>query len=250
MARVPASASSTDSPLTPRGGPPATFAVLPVKRFEAAKFRLGDELSGGTRRALAEAMVTDVLMALRRTTGIAEALLVTCEPAAEAIGRGYGAHVVYDDQEAGQSAAASIGIRHAIEAGAARVLLVPGDCPAVDPKELDALLDRPATGRSVVIVPDRHGTGTNALVLTPPDVIEPAFGPGSRVLHEQAAAAAGVSCTVETVQTLALDIDTPDDLAELRTALAERRGGAAHTRGMLSRLANTRKAASAEPRST
>jgi 2-phospho-L-lactate guanylyltransferase len=246
MARTPGAGSSSDSPLG-RGGAPTTFAVLPIKRFEAAKFRLGDELSGGTRRALAEAMVTDVLMALRRTAALAEALLVTSEPAAEAIGRGYGANVVYDDQEAGQSAAATIGIRHAIEAGATRVLLVPGDCPALDPKELDALLDRPATGRSVVIVPDRHGSGTNALLLTPPDVIAPAFGPGSRVRHEQAAAAAGVACTVETVPTLALDIDTTDDLAELRTALANRRGGAAHTRGMLSRLANTRRTAPAEP---
>lgn len=250
MARGPAGASSSDPTHPARGGAPATFAVLPVKRFEAAKFRLGDELSGGARRALAEAMVTDVLMALRRTAGVAEVLLVTSEPAAEAIGRGYGASVIDDDREAGQSAAAMIGIRHAIETGATRVLLVPGDCPAADPKELDALLDRPATGRSVVIVADRHGHGTNALVLTPPDVIEPAFGPGSRALHEQAAAAAGVPCTVEAVPTLALDVDTTEDLAELRTALANRRGGAAHTRGMLSRLANTHRAASVEPPST
>jgi 2-phospho-L-lactate/phosphoenolpyruvate guanylyltransferase len=232
-----------------RGGaaPVVTYAILPVKRFGAAKFRLGDELSGGTRRALAEAMVTDVLMALRRTKSVTEALLVTSEPAAEAIGRGYGANVLHDGKEAGQSAATLIGIAHAIEQGATRVLLVPGDCPAVDPAELEALLDRPATGRSVVIVPDRHGSGTNALLLTPPDAIEPAFGPDSRDKHEQAAAAAHVPCTVEHVETLALDVDTSDDLAALRTALANRRGGAAHTRGMLSRIATTRKSAPAEP---
>ncbi|HEV7808577.1 MAG TPA: 2-phospho-L-lactate guanylyltransferase [Solirubrobacteraceae bacterium] len=243
MAREPGSGSSA------RGGAAAvvTFAILPVKRFGAAKFRLGDELSGGTRRALAEAMVTDVLMALRRTKSVSEALLVTSEPAAEAIGRGYGANVLHDGQEAGQSAATLIGIAHAVEQGATRVLLVPGDCPAVDPAELEALLDRPATGRSVVIVPDRHGSGTNALLLTPPDVIEPAFGPDSREKHERAAAAANVPCTVEHVETLALDVDTSDDLAALRTALANRRGGAAHTRGMLSRIATTRKSAPAEP---
>jgi 2-phospho-L-lactate guanylyltransferase len=214
-----------------------TIAILPVKRFEAAKARLGDELSGGTRRALTEAMVTDVLMALRRTQAVHEVLLITSEPAAEAIGRGYGGSVLHDDLEAGQSAAAQIGIAHALELGATRVLLVPGDCPALDPAELTALLDRPQVGRSVTIVPDRHGSGTNALLLTPPDVIEPAFGPGSRERHEAAAAAAGVTCTVEVVPTLALDVDTADDLAALRQALAERRGGAAHTRGMLSRLA-------------
>ena len=227
--------------------PPSTFAILPVKRFGAAKVRLGDELSGGTRRALAEAMVTDVLMALRRTKTVAEVLLVTSEPAAEAIGRGYGANVLYDGQESGQSDATLIGIAHALEQGATRVLLVPGDTPAVDPAEIELLLDRPATTRSVVIVPDRHGSGTNALLLTPPDVIVPEFGPGSREKHEAAAAAARVPCTVEHVETLALDVDTSEDLAALRTALANRRGGAAHTRGMLSRIATTRKSAPAEP---
>jgi len=225
---------------------PVTVAILPVKRFGAAKVRLGDELSGGTKRALAEAMMTDVLMALRRTKAVAEVLLVTSEPAAEAIGRGYGANVLHDDRDDGQSPATLIGVGHAIESGATRVLLVPGDCPALDPAELEELLDRPDDEPSVVIVPDRHGSGTNALLLTPPDVIEPAFGPGSRVLHERAAAAAGVAYSVEDVRTLALDVDTTDDLAALRTALANRRGGAAHTRGMLSRLAGTRKTTPAE----
>lgn len=220
---------------------PVTVAILPVKRFGAAKVRLGDELSGGTKRALAEAMMTDVLMALRRTKAVSEVLLVTSEPAAEAIGRGYGANVLHDDHDAGQSPAALIGVEHAIESGATRVLLVPGDCPALDPAELEELLDRADDEPSVVIVPDRHGSGTNALLLTPPDVIEPAFGPDSRARHEQAAAAAGVACSVEDVQTLALDVDTVEDLAALRVALATRRGGAAHTRGMLSRLAGTRK---------
>jgi 2-phospho-L-lactate/phosphoenolpyruvate guanylyltransferase len=234
-------------PPEPQRAAPQTFAILPVKRFGIAKVRLGDELSGGTRRALAEAMVTDVLMALRRTKAVAEVLLVTSEPAAEAIGRGYGATVLVDDREDGQSAAVSIGIAHAIEEGVPRVLLVPGDTPAVDPAQLDELLDRPITGRSVVIVADRHGTGTNALLLTPPDVIEPAFGPDSRAKHEAAAAAAGVPCTVEEVTTLALDVDTAEDLADLRIALANRRGGAAHTRGMLSRLASARKAVPPKP---
>jgi 2-phospho-L-lactate guanylyltransferase len=231
-----------------RGPVPETFAVLPVKRFGAAKARLGDELSGGTRRALAEAMMTDVLMALRRTAAVTDVLLVTSEPAAEAIGRGYGADVLHDDLEDGQTPAALIGIDVALESGATRVLLVPGDTPALDPKELEALLDRPVDEPSVVIVPDRHGIGTNALLLTPPDVIEPAFGPDSRAKHERAAAVARVPSHIVEVETLALDVDTVDDLAALRIALANRRGGAAHTRGMLSRMANTRKpAAPAEP---
>ena len=214
-----------------------TYAILPVKRFATAKSRLGDDVPAGTRRALVEAMVTDVLMALRRTPAVDEVLVVTSDPSVDAIGHGYGATVLVDDVEDGQSAAALIGIGHAVERGATRVVLVPADCPALDPAQLTELLDQPAAGRSVTLVPDRHGSGTNALVLVPPDVIEPAFGEDSRARHEQAAVAAGVPCHVASVSTLLIDVDTGEDLAALRELLAGHRGGAAHTRGMLSRIA-------------
>jgi 2-phospho-L-lactate guanylyltransferase len=222
---------------TPQSARQRTFAILPVKHFATAKARLGDDLSAGTRRALAESMVTDVLMALRRTKVIDEVLIVTSEPTAEAIGHGYGATVLPDHAEAGQSAATLIGVEHALEHGATRVLLVPGDCPALDPAQVTDLLDQNDASPSVTIVPDRHGTGTNALVLVPPDVIEPAFGEDSRARHEAAAAAAAVPCHVVHVPTLLIDVDTGEDLAALRQLLADHRGGAAHTRGMLSRLA-------------
>lgn len=198
---------------------PLTYAVLPVKRFAAAKARLGDDLSAGTRRALAESMVTDVVMALRRTKAIDEVLIVTSEPAAEAIGHGYGATVIADHDEAGQSAAALIGIGHALEHGAGRVLLVPGDCPALDPAQLAELLGAPAVGRSVTLVPDRHGSGTNALILSPPDAIEPAFGPGSRERHEKLARGFGHEVAIERLYSLSVDVDTYEDLAVLRQAL-------------------------------
>lgn len=220
-------------------------AVLPVKRFGAAKGRLGEALGGGTRRALAEAMVTDVLVALRRARRIDEVVVVTAEPAAEALARGYGARVVPDREEAGQSAAALAGLRTL--PGFDRALLVPGDCPALDPAEVDALVASGGPGPEVVIVPDRHGTGTNALLLTPPDALEPAFGPGSRERHERMAAAERLDARVVEVPSLVLDVDTPDDLEALRAALERTHGGAAHTRGLLRRLARTGEARTAAP---
>jgi 2-phospho-L-lactate guanylyltransferase len=88
----------------------------------------------------------------------------------------------------------------------------------------------------VVIVPDRHGTGTNALLLAPPDAIHPSFGPGSRERHEQAATASGARWRIAEPRSLVLDVDTAEDLAALRAALGARTGGAAHTRGLLARL--------------
>jgi 2-phospho-L-lactate/phosphoenolpyruvate guanylyltransferase len=215
-----------------------TVAILPVKRFPAAKTRLDSSFTPGQRKALAEAMVTDVLIALRRTPEIDVSLVVTGEPSASALALGYGAEVVDDPDDAGHHAAVRIGIREAIaEHGADRVVLIPGDCPALDPADLSALLRGAPRGRSVVVVPDRHGDGTNALVLTPPEVMHASFGPGSRARHEAAAAEAGAACEVVPAWSLVLDVDTGEDLDALRAALDAHPGGAAHVRGLLGRLA-------------
>jgi len=214
-----------------------TIAVLPVKRLGEAKQRLGDRLSPGTRRMLAESMATDVLIALRRAKRVDGTVVVTSERAVEAIAQGYGADAIPDPPEPGHNPAARKGIAYAVARGARRVLLVPGDCPALLPDEVDELLaPRAERGAEVVVVPDRHGTGTNALVLVPPDVIAPSFGPGSRARHEESARAAGAALRIAEPFSLALDVDTTDDLDALRAAFARGIGGAAHTRGLLMRL--------------
>jgi 2-phospho-L-lactate/phosphoenolpyruvate guanylyltransferase len=215
-----------------------TVAILPVKRFSAAKQRLDQTLNPGTRTRLAESMLTDVLIALRRSKRVESVIVVTAEPAAEALARGYEAAILAEGEEAGHSHAAMLGMAEAVRLEADRVLLVPGDCPALDPAEVDALLaPAPASARDVLVVPDRHGTGTNALVLTPPTVMEPAFGPGSRERHERLAADAGATCAVREVPSLMLDVDTGEDLDALRALLASHTGNASHTRGMLNQLA-------------
>jgi 2-phospho-L-lactate guanylyltransferase len=216
-----------------------TVAILPVKTFTEAKRRLRDGLSPGARRALAEAMFCDVLIALHRCARVHSVLVVSADHSAQQIAGGYGAQVLGDSEE-GHNVAARHGIEHALEAGADRVVLVPGDCPALDPAELDALLAHETPAPSVLVVPDRHGTGTNALVLYPPDALAPSFGPGSCQRHLEHASDAGVHGEVVDVPTLALDVDTSEDLDALAARLAGVRGGAAHTRGMLIQLARSR----------
>ena len=210
-----------------------TLAILPVKSFGGAKQRLAPALGSGSRQALAQAMFLDVLASLRRVTGLDSVAVVTSDPVAEEAARGERVRVLRDTEQAGQSAAALIGIRDALARDFERVLLVPGDTPLIDPAEVAGLLGR---RRPVSIVPDRHGTGTNALVLTPPDAIEPSFGPGSRERHVAAAEAAGLPHAVEEVPTLMLDVDTREDLDALAAELAGRRGQAPSTRGALRQL--------------
>jgi 2-phospho-L-lactate/phosphoenolpyruvate guanylyltransferase len=82
-------------------------------------------------------------------------------------------------------------------------------------------------------VPDRHGTGTNGLLLTPPSAIAPSFGPGSCERHRSLALAAGVPCRLERPASLLLDVDTGADLAALRERLAHTSERAARTRAVL-----------------
>jgi 2-phospho-L-lactate guanylyltransferase len=211
----------------------STIAILPVKSFDAAKQRLAGALGARARGALARAMLSDVLASLRRVPGLEAVAVVTADRAAESAMLGEGVHVLRDTERAGQSPAALIGIRHALDRGFDRALLVPGDTPLIDPDEVAALLER---APAVAIVPDRHLTGTNALLLSPPDALEPSFGPDSLARHAAAAKAAGVEYSVERLPTLELDVDTPDDLAELAAALDSRRSQAPETRGALRQI--------------
>jgi len=216
-----------------------TLAILPMKSFSNAKQRLRAELSDADRRALVDAMFSDVLVGLRRVPALEQIIVVSGDRAAQRIAQGYGAHVVADD-ERGHNWAVSQGIEAAVEDGIERVLLVPGDCPLMDPREIEGLLVHPTGERSVLVVPDRHGTGTNALLLSPPEVLAPSFGPDSCRRHMADAEVAGVPAEVVEVRCLAFDVDTPDDLDALQQQLADTRGGAAHTRGMLNQLMRAR----------
>jgi 2-phospho-L-lactate guanylyltransferase len=190
-----------------------------VKRFGAAKQRLAGGIDDERRIAVVTAMLEDVFEALGEARSIERTIVVTSEPAAVELAAAEGAEVLPDPDEGGHSGAALAGVARAQELGAGCVVLLPGDCPLLDPRELDRLL----TGmpeRFVAVVPDRHGTGTNALALTPPDAIEPAFGEGSCARHVGVAREAGVPYAIEDLPSLALDLDTPADVVALTRALA------------------------------
>jgi 2-phospho-L-lactate/phosphoenolpyruvate guanylyltransferase len=196
-------------------------AVLPVKRFADAKQRLAPGIGSTHRAELAAAMLEDVLEAIEAARSIERTIVVTSEPRAIELAVAGGAEVLPDPDSGGHSGAALAGIARAREQGAGCVVLVPIDCPLLAPRELERLL----TGmpdRYVAIVPDRHGSGTNALALSPPDAIEPSFGEGSCARHVAAAREAGIPFGVEELPSLALDLDTPGDIVALTRELDAR----------------------------
>ncbi|MEI7889588.1 MAG: 2-phospho-L-lactate guanylyltransferase [Actinomycetes bacterium] len=214
-----------------------TFAILPMKSPEVGKSRLYGEIPDAQRRALAAAMFADVLVALGRCSEIETVVVVSSDVDTARMAAHHGAEWLDDGGVEGHSAAASLGVAHAVANGAARVLLVPGDCPALDPVEVDAFLLEHRSPAGLVVIPDRHGTGTNALLLCPPDAITPAFGPGSHQRHLGLAADASVASKTVSISSLSLDIDTAEDLVAMRDHLLGFHGGAAHTRGLLTQMA-------------
>jgi 2-phospho-L-lactate guanylyltransferase len=202
-------------------------AVVPVKRFAVAKSRLAPGVEETRKPDLVAAMVADVLEAISAARLVERTIVVSQEPRAAELAASAGADLLSDFDDASHSAAALAGIAAAEAAGAGCVALLPGDCPLLDPRELDKMLTG-VPDSYVAVIPDRHGTGTNALVLAPPSAIEPSFGEGSRERHVAAARAAGIAYGVEELPSLGLDLDTPADIVAL-TMKVEMGGGAKRT---------------------
>jgi 2-phospho-L-lactate guanylyltransferase len=218
-----------------RPGGAMTIAVLPVKRFDAAKSRLSVGLDNYARRRLARAMLQDTLVQIADCDEIDGLIVASSEP--EVIDLVPGAVLCGRDADTSHSAAAAAAIELAVKQGAATVALLPGDCPLVRAAEIDSLVRHARdSGTSVCVVPDHTGTGTNALILTPPTAIAPAFGPDSRVRHLRLAHEAGVTGDTHDVRGLNLDIDNFEDCAELALRLGEPGHTALNTENVLAEI--------------
>ncbi|MCC6863019.1 MAG: 2-phospho-L-lactate guanylyltransferase [Bryobacterales bacterium] len=190
-----------------------TFALLPVKDPRAAKQRLRSMLGEKERERLSRALYENMMGVLRAARGLDGILVATSDRQVADHARGAGAVVLEEADQRGHSHSADAAARHAMTLGAARVLMVPIDVPLATPAEIEQLLA--VRDADVVIVPSADGTGTNALLRTPPDVIASCFGPGSFRRHAGEAQAKGARFEVMRPPGLVFDIDTPEDVRDL-----------------------------------
>jgi 2-phospho-L-lactate guanylyltransferase len=207
----------------------SVWIVVVARVGTAAKSRLAPMLSADQRRTLALAMLADVIDVCCQARGLVTGTLaVVDEPAARSVAVLGGAIPIADPGTGDMNAAVAAGVAAARRYGAGTVLVVPGDVPLISSGDLEALLDSAGQApRAVVVGSSRDGQGTNALLLRPPDVIAPGFGPPSVGRHVQAGLAAGAATVVRRELGLALDVDTPDDLAKLQAGRPGRHTAAA-----------------------
>lgn len=198
--------------------------VIPVKNLAKAKQRLAPALEQEERAALAVAMLKDVFEAVASWARRPQVVVVTGDAEARSLARQCGFEILDDpeEEEAGESAAVERATRTLETQGATSVLVIPGDVPLVTANELEAIYAA-APEAGTVLVPSRDGRGTNAALRKPASLFLLRFGNDSFAPHHAAATATGLPLVVLTLPGIALDVDTPQDLAALVAAPGERR---------------------------
>lgn len=202
------------SPAHPDRG---VVAIIPVGALDGAKSRLGAVLDAEERLDLTLRLARTTIAAAVAAKRVDDVLVITPDDTVRTIAGELGARPIRQ-RDSGLNHGLVAARDEAIAAGARAILILPIDLPDVTPAAIDAVAaelhdaDRPDKDRPVVaIVPDRHGRGTNALLIAPPDAIDVCFGGDSAIAHEAAARAAGARLVV-LGGPLVLDLDTPDDL--------------------------------------
>jgi 2-phospho-L-lactate guanylyltransferase len=203
--------------------PPRIAAIVPVGALDRAKSRLGGSLDAEERQDLVEGFLARTLaiaLGLQAEGRLADVLVVS--PDREVLARASSAGARTLRQRSRGLNPGLVEARDDVAAGGAEaVLVLPIDLPFITADAVRTVCDAlEASARGVVLVTDRHGTGTNALGLRPPSIIAFAFGSGSRAAHEAGAAAAGATY-LELEGPLNVDLDTPDDLVLVESTAPE-----------------------------
>lgn len=197
------------------------WAIVPVKPFASAKSRLASVLSAEERAGLSREFLGHALGVLAQVPAIARTLVVSRDPAALAVARAQGATTVLETGAQGLNAALTHATRVARDGQAGAVLILPTDLPLLSAADVAELVGEDSARPLVVIAPDRHELGTNALLVRPPDVLPYAFGEGSFMRHVALATNAGVRVHVCRLPGIRLDVDVPDDLKLYREGRGE-----------------------------
>ncbi len=196
--------------------------LIPVKNLENAKERLSSVLSPAERRALAEAMLGDVLQAAASVNHQNRIAVVTSDPLATALAWQYGFGIIADPENLGESDAIAYATEHCVANGEDSTLVIPGDIPLVQAEDIEQVLAA-APAQGSVLVPGWDGRGSNAVLRRPAGLFPLRFGNDSFPPHLLAARATGQPCIVLRLPRIGLDVDNPADLSQLLAAAGNTR---------------------------
>jgi 2-phospho-L-lactate guanylyltransferase len=188
------------------------WAIVPVKPLRRGKSRLAGVLSQKERADLNRELLIHTLNTLSALPEIEQVLVISRDQAALSLARDHGARTVQEDGDSQLNIALTRATFVAKSYATRGVLILPADLPLIEPEDIQLLLARAHDPPVVVISPDRHQRGTNALMICPSGLIEYEFGPGSFRRHCERATRAGARLEVVELPSLGLDVDLPEDL--------------------------------------
>lgn len=191
--------------------------LVPIKNLENAKERLSPVLNRAERRALAEAMLQDVLAAVAGVNHHTRVGVVTSDPFAVSLAQRHGFTIIPDPANLGESDAIAHATERCIANGDDSTLVIPGDIPLLQPEDLEQVLAA-APAQGTVLVPGWDGRGSNAVFRRPANLFALRFGNDSFPPHLRAAQATGQPCIILRLPRIGLDVDNPADLAQLLAA--------------------------------
>lgn len=195
------------------------WAIVPVKPLRRGKSRLAGVLDQEERADLNSRLLVHTVETLAAIPEIEHVLVISRDPAALALARDHGARTVQENGAPQLNIAltrATVVVKSYLTRG---VLIVPADLPLITPEDVRAMLELAKDPPVVVVAPDRHHKGTNALLVCPVGLIEYDFGPGSFEHHCQRAIKSGARLEICELPSLALDMDLPEDLELVGEAL-------------------------------
>jgi len=196
--------------------------AIPMKPFSLAKQRLRPDLDAVTRQELATMMLAHVLAAVAASGVIAIRGIVSADPAVLGLAAQYGFEPIAEPEPRGYNAAAARARAWAQARGADALLILPADLPLLSPSDIFNLARLAAPHQRVLIIaPDAAESGTNALLLRPPQAMSCHFGPHSFEWHQRLAQKAGLPFFIYRSTTIARDIDWPEDLSQLSGSFRE-----------------------------
>src|SRR6266436_2259326 len=189
--------------------------LLPIKDLRQAKQRFAPLLNPEERFGLAQAMLADTIRAVRGVRRADRIFVVTNYLPAMEIAETNGWELLREEQQISESVSVDAASRHCAERGVTSLLRLPLDVPLVQASDIDELLAVECATPALVIVPSRDGTGTNAILRTPPALFPSHFGAGSFVKHCSEAQRAGAHIVVRRNARLEIDVDDETDLRAL-----------------------------------
>lgn len=193
----------------------AVYAIVPVNVLKVSKTRLAPSLDASNRSRLSEAMLVDVLGALRKVRRIKGIIVVSADYSVRRIARRAGAHFLWEGRRRGLNKGVRLALHDAVQRSASAALILPADIPLITRHEITRFLNF-SDGYPISLTPSKDGGGTNALLLRPPEIIRPAFGKNSFRRHQSIARRKGIRPRVVKLRGVALDVDEPSDLTLLK----------------------------------